>query len=428
MRRATSPPSWAPSPGYRGEGRGRAREDAPDGRAPLAGEAAGRSRGLARRAVGGGARDDLGREGRQGPHRPVAREDGRDRAARPDHRTRGARRARPGAPTGSGSPSRRSARATRTARSTCCPGRGRGPPPDERPDRGLGPEVVRGQPKLAFISRVWPDLASWDEQAKRQKERKDSKMTARTFDKPEIRYWDHWLDDRQAHVYSIGIEGGDPRAVTLGTGLELSRAEASTFSYDIAPDGTEVAFAADSDATGIDSNFDVYAVPVERGKARNLTSDNPAGDGSPAYSPDGRFIAFGRQVVKGFYADRTRLVLHDRAAGTNSKRVLAGVGPLDRHARLDAGLEGARRRDRRRRSRPRLPHRRRHGCSRGPHEGPHLLRPRPSPATAGRAANPARGLLRAAHAGAGGSRAAGSRRSSGPPTTSRWPGWTGGAM
>ena len=185
------------------------------------------------------------------------------------------------------------------------------------PTGASAPKWFADSRRVAFISRVWPDLASWDEQAKRQKERKDSKMTARTFDKAEIRYWDHWLDDRQAHVYSIGIEGGEPRAVTLGTGLELSRAEAGASSYDIAPDGTEVAFAADSDATGIDSNFDVYVVPVEGGKARNLTPENPAGDGSPAYSPDGRFIAFGRQVVKGFYADRTRLVLHDRAASTN---------------------------------------------------------------------------------------------------------------
>ena len=185
------------------------------------------------------------------------------------------------------------------------------------PTGASAPKWFADSRKLAFISRVWPDLASWDEQAKRQKERKESKMTARVFDKAPVRYWDRWLDDRQAHVYSIGIEGGDPKAVTLGTGLELSRAEAGTSSYDIAPDGTEVAFAADSDATGIDSNFDVYAVPVAGGKARNLTPENPAGDGSPAYSPDGRFIAFGRQVVKGFYADRTRLVLHDRAAKTN---------------------------------------------------------------------------------------------------------------
>ena len=64
-------------------GRGRAREDAPDGRAALADQAAGRARDLARRAVGGGAGDDLGREGGQGPHRPVAREDRRDASRAP---------------------------------------------------------------------------------------------------------------------------------------------------------------------------------------------------------------------------------------------------------------------------------------------------------------------------------------------------------
>jgi len=171
--------------------------------------------------------------------------------------------------------------------------------------------------RLAFISRVWRDLPTWDEQAKRQKERKDSKLTARTFDRAGIRYWDHWLDDREAHVYSIALEGGEPKPVTLGTGLELSRAEAGASSYDIAPDGSEIAFAADTDKTGLDSNFDVYAVSAEGGAARNLTAENPADDASPAYSPDGRFLAFGRQVLKGFYADRTRLVLHDRAARAN---------------------------------------------------------------------------------------------------------------
>ena len=185
------------------------------------------------------------------------------------------------------------------------------------PTGASAPKWFADSRRLAFVSRVWPDLASWDEQAKRQKERKDSKMTARTFDRAEVRYWDHWLDDRQAHVYSIGVEGGEPRAITLGTGLELSRAEVSASSYDVSPDGSEIAFAADSDKTGIDSNFDVYVVAAEGGTARNLTSDNPAADGSPAYSPDGRFLAFGRQVVKGFYADRTRLVLHDRAARAN---------------------------------------------------------------------------------------------------------------
>jgi len=80
----------------------------------------------------------------------------------------------------------------------------------------------------------------------------------------------------------------------------------------------------------VDSNFDVYVVPAEGGATRNLTSDNPGGDGGPRYSPDGRLIAFGRQLVKGFYADKTRLVLHDRAARTNRVMTEAWDRSLER--------------------------------------------------------------------------------------------------
>ena len=171
--------------------------------------------------------------------------------------------------------------------------------------------------RLAFISRVWADLKTWDDQGKRQKERKDTKVSAKVWDKAGVRYWDHWLDDREAHVYTIPLSGGEPVPVTPGTGQQLSRAETGAGSYDISPDGKEIAFAADTDTTGVDSNFDVFVVPSAGGTARNVTTDNAAGDNAPVYSPDGRFLALGRQTIKGFYGDRVRLVLHDRAAGTN---------------------------------------------------------------------------------------------------------------
>ena len=171
--------------------------------------------------------------------------------------------------------------------------------------------------RVAFISRVFGDLAAWDAQGRRLQERADSKMTARTWDKAPIRYWDHWLDDREAHVFTVGIEGGDPRPVTPGTGRQLSKAEPGADSYDISPDGAEIAFAADTDTTGVMPNYDIYLVSAAGGPARNITTDNPADDVAPLYSPDGRVLAFGRQTIRDFYADRVRLVFHDRATGAS---------------------------------------------------------------------------------------------------------------
>ncbi len=169
--------------------------------------------------------------------------------------------------------------------------------------------------RIAFITSVWPDLKSWSEMEQRIKDRADSKMTAKVWDKAPFSYWDHFIEDREPHVYAVALEGGDPQAITLGTGYHLSITETSTSSYDIAPDGAEVAFAADTDRSGIDSNFDVFIVPASGGEARNLTTDNAADDGEPKYSRDGRYLAFVRQKIKTFYADKQRLMLFDRRSG-----------------------------------------------------------------------------------------------------------------
>jgi dipeptidyl aminopeptidase/acylaminoacyl peptidase len=185
------------------------------------------------------------------------------------------------------------------------------------PTGASAPKWFPDSKRLAFVSRVWTDLKTWEEMAKRQKERKDSKVSAKAWDKAPIRFWDTFHDDREAHLYTIGIEGGEPTAVTLGTGLQLSRAGAGPGSYDISPDGKEIGFAADTDASGVEPNFDIYLIPAGGGEAKNVTAENKAGDTSPRYSPDGRWLAFQRQVIKGFYADKARLVLHDRQSGKN---------------------------------------------------------------------------------------------------------------
>jgi dipeptidyl aminopeptidase/acylaminoacyl peptidase len=63
--------------------------------------------------------------------------------------------------------------------------------------------------RLAFVSDVWPDLVRWEDQAARNKERESSKMTARVWTQAPISYFDHFLDERQPHLFSIALEGGE---------------------------------------------------------------------------------------------------------------------------------------------------------------------------------------------------------------------------
>lgn len=182
--------------------------------------------------------------------------------------------------------------------------------------------------RLAFVSRVFADLPLAD-QGKRLDERKDRKMTAMVWDGGPISAWDQYLDERQFHVFSVafdptadGAELPAVRALTQPTGLQLPRGavQGTDGHFAIAPDGKELAFVADSDPAVNNSNNDVFTVAIgadgSGGKdARNLTAANKASDGGPQYSPDGRYLSFVQQRIRGFYADKGRLMLQDRRAG-----------------------------------------------------------------------------------------------------------------
>lgn len=183
------------------------------------------------------------------------------------------------------------------------------------PTGAFAPKWMPGSSRIAFLSRVWPDLASWEDQGKRLKEREESKMTARVWNSAPIAYWDRWLDDRETHIYVVERGGGPIAVVTVGSGASVDLRDPGGGSYDVSPDGAEFAFAAET-ARGNRSNYDVFTIPTSGGQAKNITSANSADDGSPRYSPDGRYLAFLQQRLVGFYADRARLMLQDRRTNT----------------------------------------------------------------------------------------------------------------
>ena len=296
------------------------------GRSPMSAETLWKKRlarlPVPRRPVGRDHRDHLRSQGGQG--RPTS---GWSRRAAASPRTTRETAIPSGAPTAAGSPSSRSARGTTRPRSGSSPWGRRGPADHEVPTGAASARWFPDSSRIAFISWVWKDLSSWEDQAKRLKERKESKVSAKVWDKPIIRYWDHWVEDRDPHLYSIGLDGGDPVAITLPARRCLPRDEPDATSYDISPDGAEVAFVSDIDRTGVDGNEDIFTVPVAGGEARNVTTDNLAERHRPLYSPDGHWLAFGRQTIKGFYADRVRLCCATGAPARTASPPTRGTAP-----------------------------------------------------------------------------------------------------
>ena len=167
---------------------------------------------------------------------------------------------------------------------------------------------------IYFISRVWPDK-DWEEMAEQIKADRDSKVSAHQWNALPYSHWDHWIsEDRQAHVFRIPADGGEVEAITQPLGRELPRSSQGTGSYDIHPDETHVAFSSNSSDSGVDPEIDLFLARIGDDRARNLTPDNPAGDGNPMFSPDGRMLAWGSQIIPGFYADTVNIWVMDLAS------------------------------------------------------------------------------------------------------------------
>lgn len=183
--------------------------------------------------------------------------------------------------------------------------------------------------RIAFVSWIWPDLATDKAQAKRKRERKEAKVKAHATERAEPRYWDHWLTDgREPHVLAADLSGGSAHDLLAGTGLALQPWDPSVEHYDISPDGQELAFTVDlGDEPRMMNSADIVLVKLATGRHHALTEGSGFSCEHPRYSPDGRHLVWHAYNLKRAFNDQGRLILRERKSGKSRRLV----------ARLDRG-------------------------------------------------------------------------------------------
>jgi dipeptidyl aminopeptidase/acylaminoacyl peptidase len=175
---------------------------------------------------------------------------------------------------------------------------------------------------IAFSSDVYPECNGDDACNKKIAGRWESgPLKAHMADELLYRHWTAWRDGTRTHTFVANAATGETRDLTPGNYDAPTFQLGGQLQYDFSPDGKELVYVSNHDAVPASStNNDLWLIALDDKdrRPRNITAPNPAYDGSPKYSPDGKYIAYRMQKQPGYESDLFRIALYERATGKTS--------------------------------------------------------------------------------------------------------------
>ena len=182
---------------------------------------------------------------------------------------------------------------------------------------------------VVFTSTVYPDCpaitsADFDTgnkcNAGRDAVHAASKVKAQIWTQLLYRHWDHFTGEKREHLFLVSVDGSGMRDLNPGDTHDVPpfSLEGSGCGCDFSPDSKELAFTENPDPVpAISTGAQIYTLDLTdpSSKARRI-STSAGGNFNPAYSPDGKYLAWRSQARNGYESDKFRLWLYDRAAKT----------------------------------------------------------------------------------------------------------------
>ncbi|MGO9937712.1 MAG: prolyl oligopeptidase family serine peptidase [Terracidiphilus sp.] len=182
---------------------------------------------------------------------------------------------------------------------------------------------------IVFTSAVYPDCSAITDNdfttgnkcnAERDAAFAAEKVKAQIFTHLLYRHWDHYTGDKRSHLFHLSVENGGIRDLTPNDPHDVPpfSLEGPSCGCAIAPDSKELAFTENPDPEpAISISAQIYTLDLTNPAAKPVKiSASAGGNFNPAYSPDGKYLAWRSEARAGYEADKFRLALYDRAAKT----------------------------------------------------------------------------------------------------------------
>jgi dipeptidyl aminopeptidase/acylaminoacyl peptidase len=188
---------------------------------------------------------------------------------------------------------------------------------------------------IVFTSAVYPDCPAISTadfstgntcNADRDKALAASPVKAQIFTHLLYRHWDHYTGEKRSHLFLVSVDTGAMRDLNPGDVHDVPPFSlmGGGCGCDFSPDAKELAFTENPDPVpAISTSVQVFTLDLTNAAAKPVkVSTSVGGNFDPAYSPDGRFIAWRSQARAGYESDKFRLVLYHRGVNPMIKDVL----------------------------------------------------------------------------------------------------------
>jgi dipeptidyl aminopeptidase/acylaminoacyl peptidase len=144
------------------------------------------------------------------------------------------------------------------------------------------------------------------------------KTSGRAYDGLFYRHWKSWRSGLYSNVFYVGYAdgkfAGEPKNIQNERFDSPVPPDGGMEQITWNPDGRFILYTCrklNGTAEAQSTNTDLYAYEVASGRTLNFTEDLLGYDRDPAFSPDGRYLAWTSLATPGYEADRPRLMILD---------------------------------------------------------------------------------------------------------------------
>ncbi len=182
-----------------------------------------------------------------------------------------------------------------------------------------GPILSPDNQMIAFSASVYPECGA-DSKANEVTDSiaNNGPTQAYLADHLLFRHWTEYSAGKCTHIIIYNFAKQTYTDVTPGDYVSPVFMLGGGIGFNFSPDSKELCYVSNhTDHPEANTNADLFLVPVTGGEAVNITKENESWDGSPVYSPDGKYIAYRKQLIPGYESDRFRLAIYNRKTGTS---------------------------------------------------------------------------------------------------------------